>query len=95
VRRGRAVLLFFSGLLCLAVLYAPLLIAGWETAIAIEALSSGQFSVGLSSLWVAAICGMIWLLPVSVWFLIMHVPRITGTGLMIHCKRNEEKRGTL
>lgn len=95
MRRARPVLLFFSGLLCLAALYAPLLIAGWATAIAIEALSSGQFSKGLSSLLVAAICGMIWLLPVPVWCLIMHVHRTKGTGLMVHCKRNEEKRGTL
>jgi hypothetical protein len=95
VRRGRAVLLFFSGLLCLAVLYAPLLIAGWATAIAIEALSSGEFSVGLSSLWVAAIYGMIWLLPVPAWFLIMRVHRTKSTDLMIHSKRNEEKRGTM
>jgi hypothetical protein len=95
VRRGRPVLLFFSGLLCLAVLYAPLVIAGWATAIAIEALSSGQFSKGLSSLLVAAICGMIWLVPVPAWCLIMHVHRTKGTDLMIYCRRNEEKRGAL
>ena len=95
MRRGRPVLLFFSGLLCLAALYAPLLIAGWVTAIAIEALSSGQFSKGLSSLWVAAICGIIWLLPVPVWCLVKLVHRTKDTGLMVHCKRNQEKRGTL
>jgi hypothetical protein len=95
VRRGRAVLLFFSGLLCLAVLSAPLLTAGWATAIAIEALSSGQFSVGLSSLWVAAFCVLIWLLPVPIWWLVKLMHHTKGTGLMVHCKRNEEKRGTL
>jgi hypothetical protein len=95
VRRVRAVLLFLSGLLCLAVVYAPLLTGGWATAIAIEALSSGRFSKGLSSLWVAAICGAIWMLPVPAWCLIMHVHRPKGTDLMTHCKRNKEKRGTL
>ena len=95
MRRARPVLLFFCGLLDWVALYAPLLIAGWATAIAIEALSSGQFSLGLSSLLVAASCGMIWLLPIPAWYLVTLVQRTKGIGLIVHCKRNEEERGTL
>ena len=91
VRRGRQALLFFSGLLCLAAVYVPLLLAGWATAMAIEALSRGQFHLSLSYLLAATICGMIWLLPIPVWCLVMLVhgsppQAVPGTGPEPHSK---------
>jgi membrane protein implicated in regulation of membrane protease activity len=72
IRHGR---LLLCALLFFVAIYAPLLLGGYATAIAIEMLWNGQESLTVQALLLAVLCGILWVLLVPSWYLARRVHR--------------------